>query len=288
MLISKPSSEPSFTPPSRWRDATLLIAGHGSSRIPDSGRATLDLAAAIANRRWFRDVRTGFCKGAPALSDALDGVDTENIYVVPNLACRGHIFDAVLSPALGSIGPVTEIFNNGRRRRLFLCEPVGMNPALPGIVAGRIRETLKTSGVRKTDAVVMIVAHGSSRGAESYLQTRTVAEAVSAIAGIRTRAVFLEQTPRLEDWRALARGRFVLILPFMVATGVHGAIDIPRLVGIDLSDAELSAISRQGYAGPFDIGDKSILYCRAVGSEPGLADVIVDQVRQFDRRNLDN
>jgi sirohydrochlorin ferrochelatase len=51
--------------------------------------------------------------------------------------------------------------------------------------------------------------------------------------GYRTaRAVFLEEEPKIADWRVLVQEGPVVVLPHFLAGGLHGSEDVPELLGI--------------------------------------------------------
>jgi sirohydrochlorin ferrochelatase len=55
--------------------------------------------------------------------------------------------------------------------------------------------------------------------------------------GYRTaRAVFLEEEPRISDWRTHVQEGPVVVLPHFLAGGLHGSEDVPELLGISGSE----------------------------------------------------
>ena len=46
------------------------------------------------------------------------------------------------------------------------------------------------------------------------------------------RAVFLEEEPKIADWRELIEEGPVVVLPHFLAGGLHGSEDVPELLGI--------------------------------------------------------
>jgi len=94
--------------PSDWTHAALVVVGHGSAKNPNSSRPTRDHAEAIRRRNLFAHVHVAFWKEAPRLNEVLETVTVKDVFVVPNLACKGYITGDVIPQEMGLTGPVTE------------------------------------------------------------------------------------------------------------------------------------------------------------------------------------
>jgi sirohydrochlorin cobaltochelatase len=73
----------------------------------------------------------------------------------------------------------------------------------------------------------------------------------------------------------------VLVVPFFIADGLHSFQDIPVLLGIE---SEITAAASQGGVfrqNPVHLRGRSLYYSRSIGTDPSLADVILDQVSDF-------
>ena len=70
--------------------------------------------------------------------------------------------------------------------------------------------------------------HAGSRGAAVDLAGELAKD------GYRmARAVFLEEEPKIADWKeVVASGGPVIVLPHFLAGGLHGSEDVPKLLGI--------------------------------------------------------
>ena len=261
-------------PPAAWADAALVVVGHGSARNPRSSRATLDHVEEIRRRGLFAEVHAAFWKEKPFLDAVLDGVSAPRIFVVPNLACKGYITGEVIPQAMGLTGPLTE----RRGQRIYLADPVGTHPLIAATIAERASALIAAGGLDASDTCVLLIGHGSARNRQSSIQTQAVADALGL--AVATRTAFLEHPPRIEDWRRDIDAGAVIAVPFMISNGLHGAEDIPALLGIEPAPGDLERMAADGTpAGPYAIGGRKLWYCRAVGSEPVVADIIVDQVK---------
>jgi sirohydrochlorin cobaltochelatase len=94
-------------------------------------------------------------------------------------------------------------------------------------------------------------------------------------------AIFLEESPRIADGYVLAQTKNLLVVPFFISDGLHTQEDIPVLLG------EAKQVVRQRLAAgqpawrnPTEKNGRRVWYSSAVGSEPGIADVILQRVRE--------
>jgi sirohydrochlorin cobaltochelatase len=259
--------------------AALLLAGHGSSQHPAGSRAVRDHAAKIRDRGLFAEVGVAFWKEAPGLHTALQTLASDEVYVVPVLASRGHITETVLPRELGLSGPVRHGGWEVDGRRIYLCDPVGLHPDLPAAVAREVAAVCDHEGLEPQATTVLLVGHGNSRNPVSATQTEDVANAVAALppfAALRT--AFLENPPFMEDWRRIVHGDTLLVMPYMIAGGLHAAQDVPELLGIDPDEPDVRRLLDDGlWAGPYSRDGRRIWLSRPVGSFPFIADMIIDQ-----------
>src|SRR5215211_602413 len=141
-------------------EAALLIVGHGSTVNPDSSRPTLAHAAAIRERRLFREVAACFWKEEPSLRDArffFQDRAIEQVYVVPNFISEGYFTQTVIPRELELSGRVT-IRAHGQRWNY--CAPVGNHPMMTDLLLERARAI--APGVSPAESALLIVGHGTS------------------------------------------------------------------------------------------------------------------------------
>src|SRR5436309_1430384 len=90
----------------------------------------------------------------------------------------------------------------------------------------------------------------------------------------------MEELPLVSDWRKLTKTRHVVVVPFFISDGLHSYEDIPVLLGIA---NERSVTGSRGARGeifrhnPYMIHDRSLFYAPSIGTEPGVADIIIEQ-----------
>jgi sirohydrochlorin cobaltochelatase len=99
--------------------------------------------------------------------------------------------------------------------------------------------------------------------------------------------VYMEEPPLVSDWRKLTKTDNVVVVPFFISDGLHSYEDIPVLLGIAV--AAHAGRGRPGSAppatvrgeifqrNPYKIDDRSLFYAPSIGTDPGFADIIIEQ-----------
>lgn len=252
----------------------LVIVGHGSAKAPDSSRPTREHAEALRRSGRFAEVHVAFWKEEPFLKDVLAQVQAPEVRIVPNLACKGYITGQVIPREMGLTGPVTE--RDGKR--IVLCDPVGTHPGIAEAIAAKVRGVAAAHGLDAARICLVLVGHGTARNPESAIQTQAVAERLATTGlAAEVRSAFLEQDPHVRDWASLTVAPDVLVMPFMISNGLHGAEDIPAFLGLDPQAPELRRLAEDGLpAGPFAVAGRRLWYLRAVGHEPAVTGIIAE------------
>ena len=79
------------------------------------------------------------------------------------------------------------------------------------------------------------------------------------------RAVFLEEEPRIADWRkVVAEDGPVVVLPHFLAGGLHGSEDVPGLLGLS-----------SGAEGWSEVGGREIGYGAALGRPEEMEEMVI-------------
>ena len=289
--------------------SALLIVGHGSTVNPDSSAPTLAHAAEIRRRNIFADVQCAFWKEEPSLRDALFLFDVDlvrEVYVVPNFISEGYFTRTVIPRELELKGRVTERANGQVWK---YCEPVGNHPLMTELLLKRAGEIAPDVDPGQTS--LLIVAHGTDLNENSAVAAKREAEKIRALrryAAVLN--VYMEEAPRVSEWRGLTRTPNVVVVPFFISDGLHSYEDIPELLGIvtagsisrsgGFQAAELTIDGGRGDRrslksgaekevfrhSPYTIDDRALYYAPSIGTDPGVADLILEQVEVFDREQL--
>ena len=256
----------------------LLIVAHGSTVNPDSSAPTLAHAAEIRRRNIFADVECAFWKEEPSLRDALFLFDPESIrevYVVPNFISEGYFTKTVVPRELELNGRITKR-SNGQLWRY--CEPAGNHPLMTELLLKRARDVAPDFDPAETS--LLIVAHGTDLNENSAVAAKREVEKIRSLGKYAAVLnVYMEESPLVSDWRKLAKTHNVVVVPFFISDGLHSYEDIPILLGI----ANGSSRTHSGAGGevfrsnPYKIDDRSLFYAPSIGTDPGFADIIIEQ-----------
>ncbi len=264
----------------------LLIVAHGSTVNPDSSAPTLGHAAEIRRRNIFADVECAFWKEEPSLRDALFLFYPESIsevYVVPNFISEGYFTQTVVPRELELTGPITKRSNEQIWR---YCEPVGNHPLMTELLLKRARDV--APDVDPAETSLLIVAHGTDLNENSAVAAKREVEKIRSLGKYAAVLnLYMEESPLVSDWRKLAKTHNVVVVPFFISDGLHSYEDIPRLLGI-----VVAAVVDRGQPGsppparahgeifrhnPYAIDDRSLFYAPSIGTDPGFADIIIEQ-----------
>jgi sirohydrochlorin cobaltochelatase len=95
------------------------------------------------------------------------------------------------------------------------------------------------------------------------------------------RAIFLEESPHIDECYSLAQTKNMIIVPFFISDGLHTQEDIPVLLGEAKRTVEQRLAAGQPvWRNPTEKNGRLVWYSPAVGTEPHIADVILERVRE--------
>jgi Uncharacterized conserved protein len=256
--------------------SALVIVGHGSTRNSDSSAPTREHARTIRARGLFREVHACFWKEEPSLRDILDQIESEEVYVVPNFISEGYFTRTVIPREMGLTGPVTRRGS----RTVNYCAPVGSHPGMTDLLLRRARETAPEAPPSQTS--LFIVGHGTERDANSAAAARDQAARIAAGGEYaEVVAAYIEEPPRIGDWDKISSQPNVVVVPFFIANGLHSYEDIPALLGIASPSGGGSGPAEVFRGNPHALRGRRLYYAEAIGTDPGVADVIIDQAAAF-------
>ncbi len=257
-------------------DAGLLIVGHGSTVNPDSSGPTLGHAVEIRRRKLFAEVQCAFWKEEPSLRDArflFDPKTIRKVCVVPNFISEGYFTQTVIPRELELNGKVTRRPDG---QTWYYGEPVGNHSLMTELLVERAREIAPE--VPEPATSLLIVAHGTDLNENSAVAAKREAEKIRALGRYaNVLNVYMEEFPLVSDWRVLTSTPNVVVVPFFISDGLHSYQDIPVLLGI--ADEGSPAAGRKGVdvfrRGPYRIDNRSLFYASSIGTDPRVADIIV-------------
>ena len=251
---------------------TLLLAAHGSSR-PGGHNPVRQLTERLKAKHLFADVRCGFLKEPPLLGDVLSEITAPELTVIPMLTGHGYITDELIPEALLAVNNSTTV---------HLCNPLGTAQPIADVMAQRARLVINKQNLNPDQVSILITAHGNAANPENARQTKALAARIEGLLGdIMTKAAFIEEAPLISGWPQWTQTENLIVLPFLIGGGMHGAEDVPVMLGID--DKNHPFVLRDNdapFIGPLKAHGHSIWLCQALGYEDALVDVIIGLAQQ--------
>jgi sirohydrochlorin cobaltochelatase len=258
----------------RWREAGLLLVGHGSSDLAVATDLLQAHAESIAARGLFSSVAAGFLRGTPSVEEALGSLPQREVYVVPFFLGRGYFTEVAVPGRLGLNSSANCLHEVGNRV-LSYCEPIGCSPQFDAALAAMGRHACAANGLPVGSTTLLIVGHGNANLATASETLRQHTEAVAAtgeFAAVRT--AFIEEAPLLGDALADLTDRDVIVIGALAGLGHHALDDIP--------DAVAAEKARRDPSGPV------LAFAGIIGSDPAMADLILDRIEAFEDRPSDS
>lgn len=262
--------------------SALIVVGHGSTENPDSSEPTHRHIEEIRRRGVFAEVHPAFWKEEPSLREVWQMIDADDVYVVPNFISEGYFTTGVIPRELGLDGRLTRLGT----RTVKYCDPVGIHPSMTNLLLLRAAEV--APGLAPESCSLLIVGHGTNLNARSRdaieEQVRIIRDDGPGYALVLE--TFMEEAPFIKDWAKLTTTPNVIVVPFFIADGLHSYQDIPVLLGID-EEPGAAASQRDVFRhNPHHLHGRNLYFASAIGTEPHMADVILDQVAHFDSTHL--
>lgn len=266
-----------------FSDAALVVLGHGTTKNDGSAMPVIQHAAELRRRGLFAEVRAAFWKQEPQVKQVLLEVKAPRVFVVPLFISDGYFSREVIPRELGLDADFrlqTTDF------RLCYCRPVGTHDRMTDVILARAREVMAKfpfpRAPKPKDITLFIAGHGTERNENSRKAIERQAELIRAqqlYAAVH--AVFMEETPRIAESYALTQTRNFVVVPFFISDGLHTIEDIPVLLGEpERIVKQRLAAGQPTWRNPTERNEKLVWYATAVGTEPGIAEVILERVRE--------
>ncbi len=257
-------------------DITLVLAAHGATDDPRCAAPVERHAEVIRAMHLYREVLSVYWKQPPHFSDLYDLTPARDLLLVPVMTASGYYTNVVLPREL-------KVDHPPANRNLRVAAPIGELDAMADLVVEQAVLTAADAGVEVGDTHLLLIGHGTPRdpvrsGATTYrhadsIRQRQVFRSVNA--------GFLEQDPTVADAFAEIPGSEpVILVPYLIASGGHGADDIPSDLGVAPGTRTAT------------IGKRPVFFADAVGEHPRTVHLILNcaehalaRANQADRRN---
>jgi sirohydrochlorin cobaltochelatase len=271
---------------SPFSNDALVVLGHGTDLNPQSAAPVVQHALELRRRRLFREVRESFWKQEPRIQTVLAGLSAPRIFIAPLFISDGYFAGEAIPQDLG-FGP-SRILRNASGV-VYFCQPVGTHESMTRIIHSRatgiVNQFPFPRAPKPAETTLFIAGHGTGRNPGSRLPVEHQANLIRAqniYAAVH--AVFMEEDPRIGDCHKLAATRHCIVVPFFISDGLHVVEDIPVLLGepANAVKARLAA-ALPTWRNPTEKHGKLFWYTSSVGTDPGLADVILERVHEAAR-----
>ncbi len=276
-------------PHTEFSDAALVLVGHGSTLNADSAAPTYQHADELRWRGLFAQVIEGFWKQEPYLSGVLRGAFAPRVFVVPLFISEGYFTEQVIPRELGFCANGQTDFPRVRRaggQTLFYCGPVGTHESMTGVILARAHEVVEAHPFPRRpadrDTALFIAGHGTGNNENSRKAIERQVELIRARGQFaEVHPVFMEEEPRIGDCWKMAAAKNLVMVPFFISDGLHSYEDIPVMLGEpERVVKERFKSGQPTWRNPTEKLGKRLWYAASVGSEPHIADVILERVRQ--------
>ncbi len=272
-----------------FSNAALVLIGHGSTLNADSSAPTYLHADELRRRGIFAQVIECFWKLEPGIAGVLRGVYAPQVFIVPLFISEGYFTEEVIPRELGLCQNNQADFPRIQQRgsqTLYYCGPVGTHESMTEVLLARAREVVETfpfpRSPKTRETTLFIAGHGTGNNENSR---KAIEHQVELIRGRNIYAevhpAFMEEEPRIGDCYKMASTRNLVMVPFFISDGLHSFEDIPEMLGEPKRVVQERLKSGQPtWRNPSEKQGKLVWYSPSVGSEPHIADVILERVRE--------
>ena len=266
-------------------EAVLVVLGHGTTLNTESAAPVLQHAAELRRRTIFAEVREGFWKQEPNIKKVLAEIFTPRVFIVPFFISEGYFSTEIIPKELGfSLPEIRKL--RIQNSELYYCSPVGSHDLMTKVILARAKEVTEKFPFprlpKNSDTTLLIAGHGTGRNANSRKAVERQVELIRAqkiYANVE--AVFMEEPPFIKGCHENVKTKNIVLVPFFISDGLHTVEDIPVLLGEpDRVVKERLAAGQPTWRNPTERAGKLVWYSVSVGTEPQLADVILERVHE--------
>jgi len=274
-----------------FTDAVLVVLGHGTTLNDQSAVPVIQHAAELRRRQIFREVREAFWKQKPQVRQVLAEISAARVFIAPLFISEGYFASEVIPKELGFSYP-ENLELKTQNSELFYCRPVGSHESMTKVILSRAADIVKRfpfpRAPKPLETTLFIAGHGTERNKNSHVAIERQVELIRAqniYAAVH--AIFMEEAPRIADCYQIAPSRNLVVVPFFISNGLHAVEDIPVLLGeAERSVKQRLTAGQPTWRNPTEKNGKLVWYSPSVGTEPLMADVILERVKEAAGLNL--
>ena len=266
-------------------DALVLIA-HGSTVNAQSSAPTRRLVEELRARQLFAEVACAFNLEQPKIDDVPKLVSAKRIIIVPVTISEGHFTEQTIPHRLGlaAAGELEyERIQQREGRTLIYCHPIGTHASMTAVLLARARAIVEQHpfprAPKPAETALFIAGHGTEKNANSRKAIEAQVEAIrDRVEYADVQPVFMEEAPFIADCFTATKAPHIVMVPFFIADGLHTVEDIPVLLSEPAARVKKRlAAGQPTWRNPTERKGKLVWYTEAIGSEPGLAEVILER-----------
>jgi sirohydrochlorin cobaltochelatase len=267
-----------------FSDAVLVILGHGTTLNDQSAAPVFQHAAELRRRKLFAGVREAFWKQEPQIKKVLAEITAPRVFIVPFFISEGYFSTEIIPQELGF--PAVPSSISHPPSTCHYCGPVGSHDLMTTVILARARQVVEQfpfpRAPRPADTTLFIAGHGTVRNANSRRAVERQVELIRALnLYAEVGAVFMEEAPFIKGCPTLAKTKAVVVVPFFISDGLHAVEDIPVLLGEpERLVKERLAAGQPTWRNPTGHDGRLVWYSSSVGTEPLLAEVVLQRVRE--------
>jgi sirohydrochlorin cobaltochelatase len=124
----------------------LVLLGHGTDLNKNSGGVIYLNARRIRERGLYDLVEVGFLDQEPEIEEVVEGVEAENVVLIPVFIAEGWHTRETIPGDLALTGEVTA----REGKTIFYGAPVGTHPAMANLIAARAREAMPEESLARS------------------------------------------------------------------------------------------------------------------------------------------
>jgi sirohydrochlorin cobaltochelatase len=275
-----------------FKDAALMLIGHGSTKNAGSSAPVFQHAVELRQRQIFAQVVEGFWKIEPGIADVLRRATARRIFIVPLFISEGYFTEEAIPLELDFRAKDQPGFARVQQRgeqTLYYCAPVGTHESMTGVLLARARDVVGRHpfphAPKPSEIALFIAGHGTGQNENSR---RAIERQVSLVRDrneyAEVHAIFIEEDPRIGECYRMAQARNIVVVPFFISDGMHSVEDIPVLLGEpERIVQERLKNGQPTWRNPTERNGKRVWYSTSVGTDPQVAEVILERVREATR-----
>ena len=152
------------------------------------------------------------------------------------------------------------------------------------------RASATAPGIPSNQTSLLIVGHGTSLNQKSAdavkLQSSLIAALEIYAEVLPCTMEPMEYVPLVSEWATMTSQQNIVVIPFFISDGLHSYQDIPVLLGIREDIGPAASESEIFKHNPHALCGKKLYYGSAVGTDPMMVEVILDQVKALKESQL--